>query len=315
MRVFPVTLDAPGSAGNPTTVFLNAGRLTSVEMQQLAQACKHECGFVVAGPVLAGNADPPRYNVSIKFWVPGHEMEMCGHATIGALWLMDRLGMFANAPNVSVSTKAGTYEALLLPEIDKGSDGSMVRKHICISQPRGTAKFLSQDACQLIAEALDISTDKMADLEGVQNAITSRTKTLVPLKDVETLNSLQPSQDSVRHVCETIGSTGLYPYAMVGDTTFSARQFPKSSGYLEDPATGIAATALVCGLLRREVIPIGTTEPIIVMQGWAMGCPSEIRVKLRRASSGDVVGYWLTGNVVDMQVDEPVLSMLNRITR
>lgn len=38
-------------------------------------------------------------------------------------------------------------------------------------------------------------------------------------------------------LCSSIGSTGLYPYAASSSesNTFDARQFPKSSGYPEDP--------------------------------------------------------------------------------
>lgn len=75
IRVFPIELNTPGNRGNPTTIFLNAGKFSSSQLQQLTQAYKHEYGFVMAGPELVDDADPPRYNVSIRFWVPGHEIE------------------------------------------------------------------------------------------------------------------------------------------------------------------------------------------------------------------------------------------------
>lgn len=49
-----------------------------------------------------------------------------------------------------------------------------------------------------------------------------------------------------------------------------ARQFPQASGYPEDAATGIAATALF-GALRHDGIDIPAAETVHVLQGCAMG--------------------------------------------
>jgi predicted PhzF superfamily epimerase YddE/YHI9 len=75
-----------------------------------------------------------------------------------------------------------------------------------------------------------------------------------------------------------------------------ARQFPKSAGYPEDPATGIAAAALSFGLLDDGILSIGTTKPLVVRQGWAMGKPSEIQVQFG-LHEGNVDGCWISGKV------------------
>ncbi|WP_204310277.1 PhzF family phenazine biosynthesis protein, partial [Enterobacter cloacae] len=72
----------------------------------------------------------------------------------------------------------------------------------------------------------------------------------------------------------------LYPYAIDdrGARLFEARQFPKSSGYPEDAATGIAAAALAFGLLCNGLVePLD--RPIHIRQGRSMGRLSEIRVR------------------------------------
>ncbi|CAG9988024.1 unnamed protein product [Clonostachys byssicola] len=303
--------------GNPTTIFLDAHHLTHAEMQELARACVHECGFVVEGPTLRTNnaSGPACYDVSLQFWVPGHEMEMCGHATIGALWLIEGLGKFPDARRVSVTTKAGVFEALL-PQPEASSEGSSWAGQVRVSQPRGSAESLSLADGELVAEALSASVENIVALKEIQNAATSRTKTLVPLKSLDALHSLRPTATSVRSVCEAIGSTGLYPYVTIDENTFSARQFPKSSGYLEDPATGIAATALVCGLLEKGVVAQHETRTLTIRQGEAMGRPSEIGVTLRRdSSSSEVRGYWLSGIAAAMDLDGNVLPKLDDLNR
>ena len=77
---------------------------------------------------------------------------------------------------------------------------------------------------------------------------------------------------------------------------FDARQFPKSSGYPEDAATGIAAAALAFGLLENGSVE-ASDRLIRVRQGRAMGRPSEIAVRFRVDVAGRVQGCWLGGNV------------------
>jgi len=106
-----------------------------------------------------------------------------------------------------------------------------------------------------------------------------------------------PAFPRVQAVCDRIGSTGLYPYAIHPDPDLvAARQFPQSSGYPEDAATGIAAAALAFGLLAR-----GHLSPLLqlrVRQGRAMGHPSEITV---RPDHDDVTitGCWIGGAVME----------------
>ncbi len=98
-------------------------------------------------------------------------------------------------------------------------------------------------------------------------------------------------------LCSTLGSTGLYPYAVAEDAqrTFEARQFPRSSGYPEDAATGIAAAALAFGLRSGDGVE-PTDEPILVRQGRAMGRPSQIQVRFDLAD-GTPRGCWIGGAV------------------
>jgi PhzF family phenazine biosynthesis protein len=123
-------------------------------------------------------------------------------------------------------------------------------------------------------------------------------KTLIPLRSVAFLDGLEPDFARMEALCERIGSTGLYPYATADATAriFDARQFPKASGYPEDAATGIAAAALLFGLLENGQARV-SEEPITVRQGRAMGRPSAITVRFRHDESGKMIGCWLSGHV------------------
>ena len=161
-------------------------------------------------------------------------------------------------------------------------------REVEISQPHGRVEAVpnAEATDAEVLSVLGISSKDLASLP-IQNACTSRVKTLVPLKSVEVLDGLQPDYRRVKDICERIGSTGLYPYACSDllEQVFDARQFPKSSGYPEDPATGIAASALCFGLLHNGLVE-PTGRKIGVRQGRAMGRPSEITVRFRSGSGG-----------------------------
>jgi PhzF family phenazine biosynthesis protein len=270
-----------GAGGNPCPIVVDAANLSETGMQAVARHFGHESGFVLPAPSLDSD-------YAFRFWVPRHEMEMCGHATIGALWILAVKGLLSGE-QVRIETRSGAVTGY----VDRGSSGE---PSVEISQPVGKVVDLTRTEEEDVLRALELSRRDLLDLP-VQNAITSRVKTLIPMKGVHELNELVPNPAQIEACCGRIGSTGLYPYAVdhQGERRFEARQFPKSSGYPEDAATGIAAAALAFGLLRNGLVA-RNSERITIMQGRAMGALSEIRVRLGFADSRPV-GCLLGGSV------------------
>jgi PhzF family phenazine biosynthesis protein len=275
VSVFP---DGPGG-GNPAPVVIDAAGLADADMRAIASAYGHESVFVLPPP------DGSDCQFTFRFFVPHHEMEMCGHATLGAVWLLKHLDKLPGT-HIRIATLSGMVEAQVAPG------------GIEISQPKGKLEALKTgELTREILAVLGIDETTLAP-QPIQNARTSRTKTLIPLKGVAILDGLRPDFGRIAGICEAIGSTGLYPFAVsdAENWIFDARQFPKSSGYPEDAATGIAAAALAFGLLENGQIS-ATGPPVKVRQGRAMGRPSEIRVRFRMDEAGAVQGCWLGGDV------------------
>jgi PhzF family phenazine biosynthesis protein len=270
-----------GAGGNPCPIVVDASRLAAEGMQSVARHFGHESGFVLPAP-------SPDSDYAFRFWVPRHEMEMCGHATIGALWLLATKGLLSGE-QVRIETRSGAVTGY----VDRGSSGEL---SVEITQPVGNVVDLTRAEEEDVLSVLRLSRRDLLDLP-IQNAVTSRVKTLIPMKGVRELNELVPDPARIEACCGRIGSTGLYPYAMdhQAKRRFEARQFPKSSGYPEDAATGIAAAALAFGLLRNGLVA-RDSERITIMQGRAMGALSEIRVRLGFADSRPV-GCLLGGSV------------------
>lgn len=282
IRVFAM----PGSraGGNPAPVWLDADPLSCADMQKLAHSSGHESVFVL-------EPSDGSSQFRMRYFVPEHEMEMCGHATIAALWLLHRLSRWDGAPT-TVETASGKVS------------GRFVDGMVEISQPQATVAPVDDELVRDIAQCLRV--DPAEIISPVLNSATSRVKTLVRLVSPATLHGLEPDSVNVEALCARLGSTGLYPFALAGSeptgSSVSARQFPKSSGYPEDPATGIAAAALAWGL---RALGLTTDERILltIRQGEAMGSPSSILVRLPATTEHRQIS-WLRGDAHDMESDD-----------
>lgn len=287
VRVFAAGTDG----GNPAPIVVDAAGMSDAEMQQVASSYGHESGFVLPPP---SGSD---CDFEFRFWVPNHEMSMCGHATVGAVWLLVQLGRVPDN-HLTILTRSGRVEARI-----RRPTGKDVL--VEISQPTGHVELLpdAEQASADIVGILGIRADDLVPLP-IQNARTSRVKTLVPLRSVAVLDGLGPNFGQIEELCASIGSTGLYPYAISDRErqVFDARQFPRASGYPEDAATGIAASALAFGLLSNGLVE-ASERLITVRQGRAMKRPSEIQVRFNLAG-GHIDGCWLSGVVRPTECEE-----------
>ena len=263
--------------GNPAPIVIDAASMSTDEMQSIAQAYGHEAGFVLPP------TDTRKADLRYRFFVPLAEMDMCGHGTLGTTWLLAHRGRL-KAGEVRVETRSGIVRCRIS---DSGS--------VAVAQPAAKITEVAADKRAEIISVLGISERDLLDLP-ILNATTSRTKTLVPISSPMVLNDLKPNFSHMRALCESIGSTGLYPFACDWDDerTYHARQFPAASGFPEDAATGVAATALLFGLKHWGLI--GTRRTIRVRQGDAMGRPSRMAVTLGDGADSNAA-CWLSGEV------------------
>lgn len=287
VRVFAAGPDG----GNPAPIVIDAAGMSDAQMQEVASSYGHESGFVLPAPPQSD------CDFEFRFWVPNHEMSMCGHATVGAVWLLAQLGRVPG-DRLTIATKSGRVEA----RVRKSAGADVL---VEVSQPAGHVEPLPDaDAAKAeILSVLGIGADDLAPLP-IQNARTSRVKTLIPLKSVAMLDGLSPDFGRIEQLCTRIGSTGLYPYAISDRERqiVDARQFPRSSGYPEDAATGIAASALSFGLLSNGLVEASERQ-IAVRQGRAMRRASEIQIRFN-LDAGRVDGCWLSGVVAPIECDK-----------
>lgn len=141
-----------------------------------------------------------------------------------------------------------------------------------------------------------------------------RPKTLVFVNSLEKLQTVRvpPVGPAFVASCDALASTGIYLYCPIETGSFECRQFPRSSGYPEDPATGVAAAALACSLSQSGIRSNEEDEDLYrFSQGTAMQRPSLLlveRIAIGEVKEGDPtlensnpVSFRLMGH---MQVDQ-----------
>lgn len=264
-----------GGGGNPCPIVLDARSMTARQMQAVASSHGHESAFL-----LPAEADHAVHR--LRYFVPTHEMEMCGHATLGTGWLLRTRGLAPSSVMI-VQTLAG--------DVTVDLRGPRVR----LSQPCAEVSVLDDQALVQVLQVLGIASSDLAS-PLLCNASTSRPKTLIHVRSTDILHRLSPRFGEIEALCERLGSTGLYPFAVSGlaSATLEARQFPKASGYPEDAATGIAATALF-GALGHYGLDVPEGNTVSVLQGRSMGRLSRMCVMQEPGLDGLPV-YWLSGD-------------------
>jgi PhzF family phenazine biosynthesis protein len=261
--IHTVVFRAGKGGGNPCPVTIDADRLLPDEMQEMTRKYGTEATFVSA-------SQRPDCDWKVRYFTPSHEMGMCMHGTIGTTVALIKAGKIHSSP-VWYETELGPVKIEWIRD----------REQIDVAVQQFLPKVLDrvpdrEEVCNL----LGTNPDNLGDAP-LAAVATSRYKLLVPLKNRQVLDQLTPDFDGLWEMCDRYHLTGVYPFSMPepGENgfLFYARQYPNRAGYNEDPATGIAASALGAYAIMNRMVPCHEGwNSIEVRQGYKMGRPSII---------------------------------------
>jgi len=230
--------------GNPAGVVHDAEGLSEAEMQVIAM----RVGFNETAFVLASELATCR----IRFFTPGHEIPLCGHATVASiisLFDAGKLPAEALPQSVTIETKAG-----VLPISIRAVDGSDT---ILVEMTQAKAEFVDfQGDRQALTDSLGI---QLSDLHPTLPIVFGSTGTwtlIVPAASLAVVASMTPSSDDFPRVLEQMPRSSIHPFALETireDADLHGRHF--SSPYsrtVEDPITGTASGVMGAYLAKYD---------------------------------------------------------------
>jgi PhzF family phenazine biosynthesis protein len=258
--------------GNPAGVWIGDTLPDPETMQRIAA----EVGFSETAFVApAAGADR-----TVRYYSPEAEVSFCGHATIATGVLLGendgngtyRLETLVGTVPVTVSQRDGHYEASLTsvePSSAPASDA-------LVSQALAALKWAPDD--------LDRSIPPARAYAGAWHLV-------LVVAEAQRLAELNYDFEALKALMLREGLTTLQLVWRESDTVFHARNPFPVGGVVEDPATGSAAAALGGYLRSAQLIPVPAT--LLILQGAAMGRPSQLGVKI--PTSGGIV---VTGKAI-----------------
>jgi PhzF family phenazine biosynthesis protein len=262
MRVKVYTMDSfakTQGGGNPAAIVLNADALTEVQMQRLAE----KIGFSETAFITSSECADFR----IRFFTPVEEVDLCGHATIGAFFLMAERGIIKPG-NYLQETRAGVLNVEVTPD------------HL-IMMDQAKPEFYEVIDKNEIADSLNLKVEELSEELQPQITSTGMRDIMVPIGSLEVLKRTVPDMDKVAAVSRKYNVIGYHLFTLetLGGTAH-CRNLAPLYGIPEESACGTANGALSSYLYHHKKISEAQASNIVMEQGYTMGLPSEILASL-----------------------------------
>ena len=262
-----------GRGGNPAGVVIDTDGLDETSMQKVAAGVGlSETAFVQKSAAA---------DFKIRFFTPAAEVDLCGHATIAVFSLL--FGLRRIQPGkFRQETKAGILG------VEVQADGTVFMEQTL-------PVFENAVDRGEVAGSLGIEIDSLAPDMPVQIVSTGLRDIMVPLVSLRALSNIEPDFKKITKISRRYGAVGYHAFSLETkhNSTAHCRNFAPLYGIPEEAATGTSSGALACYLFRRGKIAEGQARKLVFEQGYGMGRPSEILVRLdikKKAVTGVHVG-------------------------
>jgi len=259
--------------GNPAGVVPEADGLPESLMQSIAAELND-----ISETVFICRPDVPDADVKLRYFTAKTEVDLCGHATVSALFSLAWLGGI-NGDNETKTVRAQTKVGVLALGM-KFTDG----KPAWATMEQLAPQFHPAPGAEMACNVLGLPEAALSDGFPVACASSGIWACFVPLKSPSYLEKIQIASDRIAQLWpDNPDLTGVYPFAFVDQATTQGRFFsPPKYGIFEDPVTGTARGALGAYLLAHNAMP--PSGALIARQGFEMGRGGTVKVS--RNSNG-----------------------------
>ncbi|GMA60170.1 PhzF family phenazine biosynthesis isomerase [Alicyclobacillus fastidiosus] len=258
--------------GNPAGVVLAGDTLNDAEMLRIAE----QVGFnetVFIRP--SGVAD-----IELRYFTPGHEMNLCGHATIASVYALQSRGLLKDGVrSLTIETKAG-----VLPITIRKQPSTL------ISMQQASPAFIPYSgSLEPLASVLGIGQDEIHPDLPIVYGSTGIWTLLIPIRRLETFHRMAPSNRRFPSVLAEMPNASVHPFSLEThdpSAHLHGRHFSSPySGTIEDPVTG-TASGVMGAYFARFVNPDLATYHFVVEQGHEMNRDGRVYVDVERVGDG-----------------------------
>lgn len=244
--------------GNQAGVVLPERPLEDAVMQRIAAEFKHsETAFV------ALNGDG---SVTLRYFTPAGEVDLCGHATIASFALLRQEGLIADG-DYTAHTRAS--------DLTIGVAGDTVWMDMA---PPQLLKKLPEVEWPTLYEAYGLTVDDRAENLTPWIVSTGLADIMMPVRDHDTLMRAVQDEAAVTALSRHYDVTGVHMFCPGEGCTAWCSNYAPLYDIPEECATGTSNGALTYYLYRHGMVQPG--EENVFLQGEHMGRPSQIRSKL-----------------------------------
>ncbi|MEA2919959.1 MAG: trans-2,3-dihydro-3-hydroxyanthranilate isomerase [Bradyrhizobium sp.] len=275
--------------GNPLAVVLDAGGLSTAQMQAIASEFNYSETTFVLPPHDSAN------HARVRIFTVNQEIPFAGHPNIGTAFV---LATQAAKPPARLKFEEG---AGLVPVEILKQDGRVVGAELTAPQPLAKlTQFSPEQAAAVVSlSSADIRTDRHPP----QIVSVGLPFLTIELASRDALRRAKPDAAAFARTFPCDGSDAVYLYTRdvpaAEACDLQARMFhPGSSGLSEDPATG-SATVAAAALLAELSAERDAELPLRIGQGVDMGRPSLLLTRVRKAN-GVVASAHVGGACVPM---------------
>lgn len=204
----------------------------------------------------------------VRFFTPNEEVDLCSHATIATFYALSNLG-YIKPGEYSQETKAGVLNV-------------EVKEDLSIMMEQNTPSYFEIIDKKKIADSLNIIIKEILDDLPVQIVSTGLRDILIPVKNIEILNSINPDFKKVAEISSKYNAIGYHIFTLESlyGSISHCRNLAPLYGIPEESATGTSNGALSCYLFKYGKINADQAGHIVIEQGYSMEKPSEIIVSL-----------------------------------
>ena len=275
--------------GNPLAVILDAGGLSTAQMQAIASEFNYSETTFVLPP------QDPAHDAQVRIFTVRSEIPFAGHPNVGTAFVLATQAAKPPA-RLLFEEKAGLVPVEILIE-----GGKVVGAEL--TAPQGLKKLSQLTAEQAAACASLAAADIRTDRHPPQIVSVGLPFLVAELASRDALRRARPDADAFARTLPCDGSDAVYLYTRDVPTTeacdLQARMFhPGSSGLSEDPATG-SATAAAAALLADLSSERDGELKLRIGQGVDMNRPSLLLTRVRKAN-GVVMSTHVGGACVQM---------------